>query len=169
MASSKPANNNIVLAERKTRFILARRRNDKTARTAAASIRSFQAPWSKEMFLSIAYDNGSEFTNHGHVSGCAYFCGAHSPWQKGTVENTIGRLRRDLQRKTQKQDYSDADFDDIIFMHNNIPRKCLHRQLDSGSLAVKTGDLQSSVLCPRSVCRFGNACDPLKFCIQYKN
>ena len=45
--------------------------------------------------------------------------------RKEPVENTIGRLRRDMPRKTQRQDYSDADFDDIIFMHNNTPRKCL--------------------------------------------
>ena len=125
MAFSKPGYNNLVLCERKTRFILARRQRDKTARTAAASIKSFQTLWRKEMFLSITYDNGSEFTNHGDVGGHAYFCDAHSPWQKGTVENAIGRLRRDLPRKTQRQDYSDADFDDIIFMHNNTPRKCL--------------------------------------------
>jgi transposase, IS30 family len=125
MAFSKPGYNNLVLCERKTRFILARRQSDKTARTAAASIKSFQTHWSKEMFLSITYDNGSEFTNHGDVGGDAYFCDAHSPWQKGTVENSIGRLRRDMPRKTQRKDYSDADFDDIIFMHNNTPRKCL--------------------------------------------
>jgi transposase, IS30 family len=54
-----------------------------------------------------------------------YFCDAHSPWQKGTVENTIGRLRRDMPRKTAKQDYSNTDFDDIVFMHNNTPRRYL--------------------------------------------
>jgi transposase, IS30 family len=125
MAFSKPGYNNPVLCERKTKFILAKRQSDKTARTAAASIKSFQTPWKQAMFLSITYDNGSEFTNHGDVGGDAYFCYAHSPWQKGTVDNSIGRLRRDLPRKTQRQDYSDADFDDIIFMHNNTPRKCL--------------------------------------------
>jgi IS30 family transposase len=73
----------------------------------------------------LADNNCSELTNHGDVNGGAYFCDAHSPWQKGTVENTIGRLRRDMPRKTCRQDYSVADFDDIIFMHNNTPRKCL--------------------------------------------
>jgi transposase, IS30 family len=125
MAFSKPGFNNLVLTERKTRFILARRQNNKTAATITASIKSFQEPWKAQMFHSITYDNGCEFTNHGDVNGKAYFCDTHSPWQKGTVENTIGRLRRDLPRSIQKKDYSDHDFEDIIFMHNNKPRKCL--------------------------------------------
>ncbi|NDD55949.1 IS30 family transposase, partial [bacterium] len=48
-----------------------------------------------------------------------------SPWQKGTVENSISRLRRDLPRSTNPSDHSEADFLDIIASHNETPRKCL--------------------------------------------
>jgi hypothetical protein len=39
----------------------------------------------------------------------AYFCDPHSPWQRGSIANANGRLRRDLPRKTSLGDYSDAD------------------------------------------------------------
>ncbi len=125
MAFSKPGHNNLVLVERKTRFTLAARQTDKKAQTISGSIKAFQAPWPTATFASITYDNGTEFTRHGELAGKAYFCDPHSPWQKGTVENTIGRLRRDLPRSVKPEDYSKDDFDDIIYAHNNTPRKCL--------------------------------------------
>ena len=48
-----------------------------------------------------------------------------SPWQKGGVENAIGRLRRPLPRKTRLVDFSEAAFTQIIQLYNNTPRKCL--------------------------------------------
>ena len=125
MAFSKPGQNVVVVVERTTRFTLSNRQGDKTAATTIASIKGFQGNWPKEMFQSITFDNGAEFFRHGELKGKTYFCDAHSPWQKGTVENTIGRLRRNLPKSTKPQDYSDEDFDDIINTLNHTPRKCL--------------------------------------------
>ncbi|HJS10701.1 MAG TPA: hypothetical protein VJ811_05435, partial [Sphingopyxis sp.] len=46
-------------------------------------------------------------------------------WQKGGVENAIGRLRRNLPRKTNLDDLPGNAFDAIIANYNNTPRKCL--------------------------------------------
>jgi hypothetical protein len=48
-----------------------------------------------------------------------------APWQRGSIENANGRLRRDLPRTTRLGDYSDADIDDVICNFNAAPRKCL--------------------------------------------
>jgi len=54
-----------------------------------------------------------------------FFCDPHAPWQKGGVENAIGRLRRDLPRKTNLNALPRSSLDAIIARHNNTPRKCL--------------------------------------------
>ena len=54
-----------------------------------------------------------------------YFCDTHSPWQKGAIENTNGRLRRYLPTKLNPNELSQQAFDAIIANHNNTPRKCL--------------------------------------------
>jgi IS30 family transposase len=127
MAFSLPGYN-VVLTERKSRYILAARQPDKTAATTTASLQTLLAPLPDYARRSITFDNGGEFVRHETLALPTYFCDPHSPWQKGTVENTIGRLRRDLPRSTKLTDYTDTDFNDIIDAHNHTPRKCLGYQ-----------------------------------------
>ena len=44
-----------------------------------------------------------------------------SPWQRGTVENTNGILRRDMPRKTDITDYTDRDIEMIQILPNSKP------------------------------------------------
>ena len=125
MAFSRPGQNNLVLAERKSRYILTARQPDKTATTTTTSIRNLLQGLPRQAKRSITFDNGCEFVGHASLGLPTFFCDPHSPWQKGTVENSIGRLRRDLPRSTQPHDYSEADLHDIIVLHNDTPRKCL--------------------------------------------
>lgn len=57
-----------------------------------------------------------------------WFCDAYASWQKGAAENLNGRLRRDLPRKIDLDKISDEDLQDIAWMHNLTPRKCLRFQ-----------------------------------------
>src|SRR3546814_3142804 len=70
-----------------------------------------------------------EFTRHHRIERQlaiqAFFCDPHAPWQKGGIENAIGRLRRYLPRKTSLDDLPPNAFDAIIAIYNNTPRKCL--------------------------------------------
>ncbi len=72
---------------------------------------------------------GTEFTRHQRIEQQiglnAYFCDPRTPWQKGGIENVIGRLRRNLPRKTNLDRLSHSAFDAIIANYNNNPRKCL--------------------------------------------
>ena len=78
---------------------------------------------------SITFDRGSEFLgydeltrNHGIE---AYFCDPHAPWQKGSVENTNGRLRRFLPGELDLATLTPARLHEIERQMNNTPRKCL--------------------------------------------
>ena len=80
---------------------------------------------------TITFDNGTEFARHYdlHALGLeTFFCETHSPWQKGGVENAIGRLRRTLPRKTDLATLSEEHFTRLVQVYNNTPRKCLGYQ-----------------------------------------
>ena len=82
-----------------------------------------------EQRRSITFDNGSEFAAHRRIKAKlrmdTFFCDPHSPWQKGGVENLIGRIRRWLPRKTNLENLTQRDLDDIAMDQNLTPRKCL--------------------------------------------
>ena len=54
-----------------------------------------------------------------------WFCDAYASWQKGGIENANGRLRRWLPRKTNLDEVSDEDIQEIVMTYNLTPRKCL--------------------------------------------
>jgi IS30 family transposase len=125
MTFSRAGGNALVLTEQRSRFILAARQAGKKSLTTAATIKRLLKRTPKPAKASITFDNGGEFAAHKSLRLDTYFCDPHSPWQKGAVENAIGRLRRDLPRKTRPGDHSEDDFDSIIAIHNDTPRKCL--------------------------------------------
>ena len=78
-----------------------------------------------DTLLSITLDNGGEFYRHDKLPVPAYFCDPHSPWQRGSIENANGVLRRSLPRKTNINQWSENDLIDIMWTYNTTPRKCL--------------------------------------------
>ena len=119
----------LVMTERKSRFTIAARLAGKTAAETAAVIMAVFERLDPRLRRSITFDNGTEFARHMLIAQAldmaTWFCDAYASWQKGAVENTNGRLRRDLPRKTDIDTMSDEDFQDIVLMHNLTPRKCL--------------------------------------------
>ena len=68
------------------------------------------SPMPRSMRRSITFDDGTEFAYHHRLhklSMRTFFCDAHAPWQKGGIENAIGRMRRGLPRKTNLATLSD--------------------------------------------------------------
>jgi transposase, IS30 family len=129
MLFSKYGQNLLVLHERASRFTAViktqNRQAEPTARLLAQLLTQLPAPLRK----TITFDNGTEFAEHHRLNrdpGLAtFFCDPHAPWQKGGVENAIGRLRRFLPRRT---DLDTIDADQITraaIAYNHTPRKCL--------------------------------------------
>ena len=88
---------------------------------------SILAPLPPQWRQSVTFDNGTEFARHHqlHALGIqTFFCDVRSPWQKGGVENAIGRMRRFLPRKTDLAALTQERFCQLV-AYNNTPRKCL--------------------------------------------
>jgi transposase, IS30 family len=115
--------------ERKTRMTLVWRQPNKGAKAVRKNLCTTFRHFPQNLRHSFTYDNGTEFAQHHLINAAigtkSYFCHTHSPWEKGSVENIIGRLRRDWPRKTDINTLTPAQIRKVINKHNNIPRKCL--------------------------------------------
>jgi len=121
----------LTLHERTSRILLASRPNNKTADLIANSMCALLEPLPEPLRRSIAFDNGTEFARHFRLRELGFdtfFCDPHAPWQKGGIENAIGRLRRNLPRKTDLATLSNARFKTLMRAYNATPRKCLDFQ-----------------------------------------
>ena len=121
--------NLLTLCERKTRFTLTATLKTKEAAETSTAIIKVLGALPQGARKTVTFDNGGEFAQHQRLEAAlgivAYFCDPHSPWQRGTIENTNGILRRDMPRKTDITNYTARDIDDITWAVNSTPRKCL--------------------------------------------
>ena len=78
---------------------------------------------------TMTYGRGKEMSAHAQLSertGVAvYFADPHSPWQRGSNENTNGLLRQYLPKGTDLSVHSAADLEAIAYKLNSHPRKVL--------------------------------------------
>jgi len=83
----------------------------------------------QELRRTLTLDNGSENTNHSalaeQLNMKIFFAHPYHSWEKGTVENTIGRIRRFLPKGTDLNNISDEKIGELEFVLNSTPRKCL--------------------------------------------
>ncbi len=132
MQFSKPTHSLLMLCERKSRFIKTSIHSDKKAITIKNALIKQLEQVPVPMRQSMTFDNGSEFWLHNDVAKLfnlkTYFCDPYSPWQKGSVENAIGRLRRYLPRKVNISQLCSLKLERIINDYNNTPRQCLDFQ-----------------------------------------
>ena len=118
----------LALHERSTRLLIALRLPGKGADHVATLLTQLLSVFPPPMRRSVTFDNGTEFARHHRLHDLGiqtFFCDTYSPWQKGGVENAIGRMRRVLTRKTDLTTLDDHRFNLLVQMYNNTPRKCL--------------------------------------------
>ena len=119
----------LVLHERKSRLTLAARLTGKGAAETASVIMAIFCRLDPALRRTITFDNDTCFARHGWLREAldmtTWFCDAYASWQKGGIENANGRLRRWLPKRTNLDDVSDEDIQEIIMTYNLTPRKCL--------------------------------------------
>lgn len=118
----------LTVHERRSRLLLAFRRPNKAADPIARHLSALFASLPQALRRTVTFDNGTEFARHCvlHRLGIeTFFCDPYSPWQKGGIENAIGRMRRFIPRKTDLATLSENRFQAHIAAYNNTPRKCL--------------------------------------------
>ena len=128
MSFSKYGQTILTLHERSSRLLLAAKPPGKSASPIARMIGRLLAPLPQELRQTVTFDNGTEFARHYELHRCdiaTFFCDPYAPWQKGGIENAIGRMRRDIPRKTDLGQFTRRDLAQRIQAYNNTPRKCL--------------------------------------------
>ena len=117
------------LVERKSRLVRLIPNHDRRSARVIGAIGEVLAELPATARQTITFDRGSEFLGYAELNRShgieAYFCDPHSPWQKGSVENTNGRLRRFLPGELDLATLTPARLHEIERQMNDTPRKCL--------------------------------------------
>jgi IS30 family transposase len=119
----------VTLVERQSRFTsLIKVPNKETATVVAALTRQIRK-LPAALRRSLTWDRGHEMAQHRAFTVATnvnvYFCDPHSPWQRGTNENTNRLLRQYLPHGTDLSRYSQSDLDAIALRLNQRPRETL--------------------------------------------
>jgi len=118
----------VTLVERRSRFTLLKKINNRTAEAAKNAIVHMLKPYPTKT-LTITCDNGKEFADHEEIAkklkADVFFAHAYASWERGTNENTNGLARQYFPKGS---DFSKITDKDTLFAEtrlNTRPRKCL--------------------------------------------
>jgi IS30 family transposase len=119
----------VTLVERHSRFTsLIKVPNKETATVVAALTRQIRK-LPVALRRSLTWDRGHEMAQHKAftiaTNVSVYFCDPHSPWQRGTNENTNRLLRQYFPRGTDLSRYSQSELDEVALRLNQRPRETL--------------------------------------------
>jgi len=118
----------LVVADRVSRYTYIKRLEQKTSAQALSAIISTLTPYIN-LAKTITYDNGCEFCGHEKVNEKlgthSYFCKPYHSWEKGTVENINGIIRRFFPKGTDFDTITDKQIKYVEDWINNRPMKVL--------------------------------------------
>lgn len=118
-----------VTVERKIKITLLSKLTAKTADEKTKKLFMRMASLPENMRRTITADNGSENAGHKKITSsldmAMFFCHAYHSWERGTVENTNGRIRRFIPKGISMDSIDEKTIQQIEWKLNNTPRKCL--------------------------------------------
>lgn len=119
--SGSQSANVLTIIERKSRMIALVKNRSKHSEPVAKALKQRLGSSAK----SCTFDRGKEFVLHHELGIQTFFCDPGSPWQKGSVENANGLLRRYFPFSLSHQFVTQEQLDTVAFKLNNTPRKIL--------------------------------------------
>jgi IS30 family transposase len=117
------------LVERSTRYVLLAKIANQKAETVRAALVDRVHTLPSHLWRSLTWDQGKEMADHElftiDTGIGVYFCDPHSPWQRGSNENTNGLLRQYFPKGTSLRNISQAELDAVAIQLNGRPRETL--------------------------------------------
>ncbi|SNY93744.1 Transposase and inactivated derivatives, IS30 family [Cohaesibacter sp. ES.047] len=118
------------LVERHTRFVMLAKVSNKDSHSVIQALIKQSCKLPKELYRSLTWDRGCEMAGHKAFSWATnidvFVCEPHSPWQRGTNENTNRLLRQYFPKGTDLSIHSQAKLSAIARQLNERPRKTLN-------------------------------------------
>ena len=118
------------LVERRTRYVMLVRVSNKETATVVDALAGHVQHLPRELRRSLTWDRGKELADHKRLTLATdldvYFCDPHSPWQRGTNENTNRLLRQYFPKGTDLSIHSQAKLNAVARQLNERPRKTLN-------------------------------------------
>ncbi|RMI08840.1 IS30 family transposase, partial [Cellulomonas triticagri] len=124
----------ITLVERSTRFVmLGALPGSRVSEEVTRVLIDLMGRVPAQLAKTLTWDQGSEMARHAAftlATGCqVFFCDPHSPWQRGSNENTNGLLRQYFPRSsTDFRTWTQDDLDAVARQLNGRPRETLDWQ-----------------------------------------
>ena len=119
----------VTLVERSSRYALLVRVANKAAVTVTRALARRIKRLPDRLKASLTWDRGTELAAHKQFTletdVAVYFCDPHSPWQRGSNENTNGLLRQYFPKSTDLSGYSQSHLDRVALQMNQRPRETL--------------------------------------------
>lgn len=131
------------MVERKSRYLMATKLEDKKAATLTEKCVKAFGPIPLAMRQTLTLDNGSEFANFKELEKKTrlkiYFADPYAAWQRGANENSNGLLRQYFPKGTDFRKTDEDAVAEAVNRLNNRPRKCLGYQTPHEVFFKKSG------------------------------
>jgi len=118
----------VTLVERKSRLVLLRKVEQRTAEAVQDAITHLLEPWTHDVH-TITADNGKEFAHHKQIANKLkaefYFAHPNAAWERGSNENVNGLIRQYFPKKQSFVNITNDETELVTNLLNFRPRKCL--------------------------------------------